>query len=192
MCMLLSGSYAFYAHELVRRATRAGGRNLLPDEVPGSGRGQPGTPVADSHSPAGEQEIQKFRARRKDMEKTYDQYLEALHVYSPKMSEQQRLVLRVARIFGECELDMPRGFPDEVNKYIERWQASTRLAKAIETAKAKGLRARRFRKRCWRRACHRNSSIWRCRRATSTRTAAAPRHGREWPKACGSSCRKPR
>jgi hypothetical protein len=72
------------------------------------------------------------------MEKNYDQFLATLHVYNSKMTEQQRLVLRVARIFGECELDMPRGFSDEVNKYIKKWQASDRLQKAIQTARRNG------------------------------------------------------
>jgi membrane-bound lytic murein transglycosylase D len=94
--------------------------------------------VAESNSQIGEQEIRKYRARRKQMTKIYDQHLAALYVYGPRMSEQQRLILRVARIFGECELDMPRAFPDEVNRYIRRWQASTRLAKAVETAKNNG------------------------------------------------------
>ena len=44
------------------------------------------------------------------MEKNYDKYLATLHIYSPKMTERHRLVLRVARIFGECELDMPPDF----------------------------------------------------------------------------------
>ena len=94
--------------------------------------------VADSHNPLAAQELTKYRERHQEMERSYDQYLASLHVYSPKMPEQQRLVLRVARIFGECELDMPKGFSDEVNKYIKRWQSSTRLKAAIDKATASG------------------------------------------------------
>lgn len=47
-------------------------------------------------------------------------------------------MLRVARIFGECELDMPRDFEAEVNKYIGYWQHSDRLANAIQTAQKNG------------------------------------------------------
>jgi hypothetical protein len=54
------------------------------------------------------------------------------------MTEQDRLVMRVARIFGECELDMPAGFKQEVEKYIKRWQSSDRYAKALQTAKQSG------------------------------------------------------
>ncbi len=54
------------------------------------------------------------------------------------MTEQERLVLRVARIFGECELDMPPDFVVEVNRYIKLWQSSGRLPKAVDTANANG------------------------------------------------------
>jgi membrane-bound lytic murein transglycosylase D len=66
----------------------------------------------------GAEALQKFRNRREDMETNYDRFLATLHVYDPKMTEQDRLILRVARIFGECELDMPPQFSQEVYRYI--------------------------------------------------------------------------
>ena len=139
--MLVIAGYAFYAHELVRRQRALAEEIFYQMKSLDVDVANLELVVANSHNPAAEEEIQRFRSRRKDMEKTYDKYLETLHVYSPKMSEQQRLVLRVARIFGECELDMPRGFTDEVNKYIKKWQSSTRLATAVKTAKEKGYDA---------------------------------------------------
>jgi len=97
--------------------------------------------VLDSHSQAGLQEIQKYRTRRQQMEKSYDQFLATLHVYNPKMTEQEKVVLRVARIFGECELDMPRGFTAEINRYIKKWQSSGRFVKAIQVAQQNGYAA---------------------------------------------------
>jgi len=135
---LISGIYALYAHEQVSKQRALAEELFYQMKSLDLGLANFERVVAESHSQIGEQEIRRYRARRKEMAKTYDQYLEALHVYSPRMSEQQRLILRVAHIFGECELDMPRGFPDEVNKYIKRWQASTRLRKAVETAKHNG------------------------------------------------------
>jgi len=138
VCTLAIGAYAFYANMQVRKQKALAEElfyqmKALDLDVVSLER-----VVADTHNQVGEQEIQKFRARRKDMEKTYDQYLATLHVYGGKMSEQQKLILRVARIFGECELDMPRGFPEEVNKYIDKWRASTRLTKAVEIAQENG------------------------------------------------------
>jgi membrane-bound lytic murein transglycosylase D len=94
--------------------------------------------VLDSNSQQGTKVIRKYEDRRQEMERSYDQFLATLHVYNPKMTPQQRLVLRIARIFGECELDMPPDFEAEVNKYIKYWQSSGRLATAVHTAQQNG------------------------------------------------------
>jgi hypothetical protein len=94
--------------------------------------------VKASNNQQGMDQIKRIEAQRGEMENSYDHYLATLHVYNPKMSEQDRLVLRVARIFGECELDMPPDFVTEVNKYIKLWQSSGRMEKAITKARENG------------------------------------------------------
>lgn len=94
--------------------------------------------VADTNSAVGAEEIQKYRKRRQEMENNYDRFLATLHVYNPKMTEQEKLIMRVSRIFGECELDMPTGFVQEIEKYIKKWQSSGRYVKALQTAKDNG------------------------------------------------------
>ena len=94
--------------------------------------------VLQSPNGQGAGEIKKYQSRRKEMEKDYDRFLASLKVYDPKMTAQERLIMRVARIFGECELAMPPEFVTEINNYIKKWQSSGRLAKAIRTAKANG------------------------------------------------------
>ena len=96
------------------------------------------TAVAASGSPQQVQMVQQDSRRRSEMQRAYDQYLATLHVYDRKMTEQQRIMLRVARIFGECELAMPPDFEAEVNKYIGYWQHSDRLANAIRIAQQNG------------------------------------------------------
>jgi hypothetical protein len=90
--------------------------------------------LMDSQSQRGKHEILTFQSRRKEMEKNYDQFLNSLHVYNKKLSAQDRLILRVARIFGECEINMPPGFVPEVHTYINKWKSSDRLTRAISTA----------------------------------------------------------
>jgi membrane-bound lytic murein transglycosylase D len=94
--------------------------------------------VRDSGSQQGAEEIRKYRTRQKQMEQNYDRFLTSLRVYDPKMTEEQRLILRTARIFGECELDMPAGFVSEVQEYIKKWKSSGRLASAVRLAAANG------------------------------------------------------
>ena len=51
------------------------------------------------------------------------------------------MVLRIARVFGECEIDMPSDFEAEINRYIEKWRTSGRLKQAIQTAQQNGYAA---------------------------------------------------
>jgi hypothetical protein len=91
--------------------------------------------VTDSNSQQGIDEIRKYQDRRKEMEKSYDQFLTTLNIYERKMTPEERLLLRITRIFGECELDMPRDFVAEVEKYIGKWKQSGRLAKDLRAAR---------------------------------------------------------
>jgi membrane-bound lytic murein transglycosylase D len=92
----------------------------------------------ESDSRHGEEVSNTYEARRKDMQKDYDQFLATLHVYDPNATEQHRLILRIARVFGECELEMPPDFEQEVLRYIKYWQSSGRFARDISLAKEKG------------------------------------------------------
>lgn len=83
--------------------------------------------------------VNKYEARRREVQTNYDQFLSTLHIYDSKTSEQHRLILRVARIFGECELDMPPDFESEVTRYIQKWQSTGRFARNIKTAKEKNF-----------------------------------------------------
>ncbi|MBZ5653783.1 MAG: FHA domain-containing protein [Acidobacteriia bacterium] len=94
--------------------------------------------VSESNNQQGAQLVRQYASRRKEMRDNYEQYLTTLHVYNRKMTEEQRILLRVARIFGECEINMPPDFEAEVNKYIKYWQQSDRLATAIRTAQQNG------------------------------------------------------
>ena len=133
-----AAAYAFYLHEQVQRQ-RALAQDLfysmksLDVDIANLEKA-----VLESNNRQGKEVIQNYESRRREMEKTYDHFLDTLHVYNPKMTEQHRLVLRIARVFGECELDMPPEFEKEINKYIKYWQSSGRLAAAIQTAQEKG------------------------------------------------------
>ncbi|HKK51535.1 MAG TPA: lytic transglycosylase domain-containing protein, partial [Myxococcota bacterium] len=73
------------------------------------------------------------------LEREYDRFLEELDVLGAGLSEQDRVILRVARLFGECELTMPPDFVAEVKRYIHEWRLSPRLERAIERMHAQSL-----------------------------------------------------
>lgn len=135
---LSAGGYAFYEHRELQKQ-RALAEDLfytmksLDLDIANLERA-----VAASGSTQQATMVQQDSRRRREMQSAYDQYLAVLHVYNPKMTEQQRIMLRVARIFGECELDMPPDFEAEVNRYIGYWRHTDRLANAIRTAQQNG------------------------------------------------------
>ncbi len=91
--------------------------------------------VLNSENRQGLDRIRNQQARRKELEANYDNLIDALHVYDSKVTPEERLILRVTRIFGECEIAIPPDFLSEVKSYIKRWQGSPRLARAIRTAR---------------------------------------------------------
>jgi hypothetical protein len=92
-------------------------------------------------SSAQAKELQDILAKRQEikiLESKYDRFVKQLGLYDSDMSEQDRAVFRVARMFGECEATMPKEFLAEVNKYIKRWKGTERLTNGIRRAHQHG------------------------------------------------------
>lgn len=84
------------------------------------------------------QDILTKRQEIKNLESKYDRFVKELRLYDVTMSEQDRAVFRVVRMFGECEATMPKEFLAEVNKYIMRWKSTDRLSNSIRRAQIQG------------------------------------------------------
>jgi len=54
------------------------------------------------------------------------------------ISPVDKLILRMARVFGECEYYVPEEFSAEVKKYIAKWKSTKRLPNAIARAQNNG------------------------------------------------------
>ena len=134
---------------------------------------------------------ERYLERRRQMENNYEQFLSGLNIYDRTLTPQEQLILRVTRLFGECEMAAPPEYLAEVSSYIRQ------LADDAAVRAGRWRRRRRWDTRAGsprssrRRTCRRSSSIWRCRRATSTRSPAARRPAWASPRACGSSSRRP-
>lgn len=70
--------------------------------------------------------------------KNYENYLEDIGIYSKDMPAEDRLILRMTRLFGESEVKMPKDFVAEVKKYILKWRSTDRLEKALKRAARHG------------------------------------------------------
>ena len=79
-------------------------------------------------------ELRSGRAQLAEMQTQYDALLEELGVLNEKTSPEDRLIFRMARVFGECEIAMPKEFVHEVHNYIGIWRSDDRLAKALQRA----------------------------------------------------------
>lgn len=91
--------------------------------------------AAKRASQEAKEQIQEAKKQKKKLEESYDRYVKSLDVYSKGMSEKEKLIMRMAHRFGECEINMPEGFLAEVNAFIEKWQSSQRLSRVIRRAK---------------------------------------------------------
>lgn len=84
-------------------------------------------------------QIKALRSQQRELLRQYDQSLQDLHIYDEaSMSEEDRLILRVSRIFGECEVGAPKNFVKEVKRYIKKWKTTERLEEAMQRALENG------------------------------------------------------
>ena len=129
--LFATGAYAVYLHlESSKQKERAGAifyamKSLEIDIAR----------IDEMNNQPGIDVVRKYRSQRTEMEKHYNLFLQDLGLYHSKLSEADRLIFRVARIFGECELNMPKEFITEVHNYIKKWQSTDRLELAIRKAR---------------------------------------------------------
>jgi membrane-bound lytic murein transglycosylase D len=98
--------------------------------------------VVFSADPAKRGEIAKKREALQEMTKNYESFVQEAGLYKKNMTEQEQLIFKMARIFGECEITMPPEFMQEVQSYIKKWQSSGRLVRAVQRAKENGYPSR--------------------------------------------------
>jgi membrane-bound lytic murein transglycosylase D len=92
----------------------------------------------ESQDSAAIAQVQRYQQEKGKLEQNYSNFIETLGVYNRKMRPEDRLILKVARTFGECELLMPPDFIEEVHRYIKKWQTTDRLQQSINKARENG------------------------------------------------------
>lgn len=85
-----------------------------------------------------QEERQSIRERQADLERRYQEVVEALGIYGEGTPETEQTVYRVIRRFGESEANVPREFVDEVLRYVERWRRNDDLEEAVQRAASNG------------------------------------------------------
>ena len=132
VCLIVV-AYAVYQH------IKAGEQKVLAESIFYEMKGMEvqlsklATVVQNTGNVEVEQTVEKMRNDYQRMQKIYDKYVGELDVYD--LSEEDKLILKMARLFGECEINMPENFVREVKTFINKWKSSSRLEKAINRAK---------------------------------------------------------
>lgn len=88
-------------------------------------------------------DISNKRDQLTKMEKRYQNYLQNINsarLFKQRPSYEVEIIYRIARIFGENELIVPKDFVYEVKKYIALWKKTKRLPRAIERLKRLGIK----------------------------------------------------
>jgi pSer/pThr/pTyr-binding forkhead associated (FHA) protein/soluble lytic murein transglycosylase-like protein len=94
----------------------------------------------------GEPELQKQVAEKvqqqRELQNSYSKFASELGISQEKLSKENWLIYKIARLFGECDVSMPDDFMKMVREYIQKWRLSSRLQEAIARAKANGYSAK--------------------------------------------------
>ena len=135
--LLIAGGYAIYQH------LQANEQKLLAEEIFYNMKSlelqmaQLQASLDQTTDASSVEKIENYNASRADMEANYDQFVDEMGFYSDK-DEIERLILKMARMFGECEINAPEEFITEVRNYIRYWQSTSRYSRAIQRARENG------------------------------------------------------
>jgi len=84
----------------------------------------------------------QFEAKSREQRQMRDSYSDfarnELGIAPGKLSEEEWLIYKISRIFGECDVSMPADFVKTVKKYIRMWKSTGRLEEAMTRATANG------------------------------------------------------
>ena len=80
--------------------------------------------------------LRTAQARRRQFEQFYEEV--AANSYGSRLNERERLILRITRLLGECDLAAPPDYLREVNRYVERWRSTPRFEQAMNRAQQNG------------------------------------------------------
>ena len=91
--------------------------------------------VEQTSDPEIKKQFQEKLKEQRGLQARYEDFLDELGVSKGKLTEEEWLIYKVARLFGECDVSMPKGFVETVKQYIRYWQATPRFREAIERAR---------------------------------------------------------
>lgn len=135
-----AAAYAYWAHLQVARLQAAAENVFYDMKAFDVSIAKLQQELAVSGTPQGQQQMQALIAQRRQMETNYERYVTELH--DRNLDETDRLILKITRLFGECELAAPPEYMREVRRYIQMWKSTSRFTNAVKLAQDLGYTRR--------------------------------------------------
>lgn len=130
---IAAGGYAYYTHTLLEKWAENKFYEMKATDVLIAAGEEQVDQTGDAKTAA---LVRQYMQQRQEMEANYEQYVKKL--YDRRLSPQDQLILKVTRIFGECELTAPPEYIKEVSRFIAKWQSTSRYEAALKRAREGG------------------------------------------------------
>jgi membrane-bound lytic murein transglycosylase D len=134
---MVAAGYAYYNYLLLDQIAKNNFYNMKEKDVLIA---EAEERVAETGDPKSRELLERYMKERREMEANYEQYFRK--VYDRRLSPKDRLILKVTRLFGECELTAPPEYLGEVSRYIEKWRSTPRFEEAVKRAQVRGYTKR--------------------------------------------------
>ncbi|MBS1816309.1 MAG: FHA domain-containing protein [Acidobacteria bacterium] len=133
---VIAGGYALYTYRQLSRQQQIAGDLFYQMKSIDMSIAQVEQRLAQTGSSQDRSEIARYMEQRRQLEKNYEQFV--ANIYDRRLTEKERLILKVTRRFGEFELAAPPDYMKEVQRYIQRWQSTGRFVRAAKLAQDLG------------------------------------------------------
>jgi len=137
---LVAAGYALYAYRVIGEQTERAEEIFYAMKKQDVLFAEIEQKLAETGNSPGQQQEAAYMAERQRMLDDYDRYVTGL--YDRRLNEKERLILRVTRMFGECDVAAPPEYVGEVMRYIGKWQSTGRFENALKRAQDAGYPAR--------------------------------------------------
>jgi soluble lytic murein transglycosylase-like protein len=135
---LAAGTYAYYGHRQIARQQVVAQDLFYAMKSLDVDLANVERRLMASGNAQAQDDVKRYLQRRRQMEVNYDQFIAGLKLYDHTLTPQEQLILRVTRLFGECEMAAPPEYFAEVGSYIRKWQSTGVYSSAVNRAQAMG------------------------------------------------------
>jgi len=133
---LAAGAYALYAHREMQKQTEKAEAFFYEMKAQDVVIAQLERKLGESGNSPLQQQVAAYLEDRRRMQTNYDTYVADL--YDRKLNDKERLIMRVTRMFGECDVAAPPDYVGEVMRYINQWRTTGRFERAVRRAQQAG------------------------------------------------------